>query len=244
MEAPTILAILDRSAEAFRFPMLDNGYVYLAATRLSIFRSPEDWALVIEVFGYSPRSGLPDIHIHTFASRLHDRDRPERYVNRQAYDNYLANNPHNESRFFNPIADGDWLDADSSELVAEDAQHVQLRGKLFQLPTPDAYSAHGIDLLDPHRIHVFELCRYIAAESREQVLATTAEQRVSVRPEMSQLMQLDEWHHPDLVNDERPSDSPTFRQLARVLETGDVDCYRPTQAANTHWKNWPDGGSL
>jgi hypothetical protein len=177
VEAPTILAILDRCAADFRFPMLDNGYVYLAATRLSLFRSPKDWALVIEVFGYSPRSGLPDIHIHTFASRLHERDGPERYVSRQAYDNYLANNPHNELRFFNPIADGDWLDANSSELVAEDAEQVQLRGQPFLLPARDAYPAHGIELLDPRRIHVVELCRYIAAEARDQVLATTAEQR-------------------------------------------------------------------
>lgn len=33
----------------FTFPMLDNGYFYLAATRMSLYRSPEDWALVIEV---------------------------------------------------------------------------------------------------------------------------------------------------------------------------------------------------
>jgi hypothetical protein len=59
--------------------MLDNGYVYLAATRLSLYRSATDWAIVIEVFGFSPRAGLPDTHIYTFASRLHDRDPPEGY---------------------------------------------------------------------------------------------------------------------------------------------------------------------
>ena len=72
-----ILSILDRCCDAFTFPMLDNGYVYLAATRLSLYRSTTDWAMVIEVFGFSPRAGLPDTSIQTFASRLHDRDRPE-----------------------------------------------------------------------------------------------------------------------------------------------------------------------
>ncbi len=72
-EAEEILAILDRCCDAFTFPMLDNGYVYLAATRLSLYRSATDWAIVIEVFGFSPRSGLPDTHVQTFASRLHDR---------------------------------------------------------------------------------------------------------------------------------------------------------------------------
>lgn len=44
--------------DAYAFPMLDNGYVYLAATRLSLFRSSTDWAVAVEVFGYSPRAGV------------------------------------------------------------------------------------------------------------------------------------------------------------------------------------------
>jgi len=72
--AQQILAILDQCCDAFTFPMLDNGYVYLAATRLALFRSPDDWAMTIEVFGFSPRAGLPDTHIHTFASSLHNRN--------------------------------------------------------------------------------------------------------------------------------------------------------------------------
>jgi hypothetical protein len=51
--AHEILRILDSCCDAYTFPMLDNGYVYLAATRLSLFRSPRDWAMVIEVFGFS-----------------------------------------------------------------------------------------------------------------------------------------------------------------------------------------------
>ena len=74
IEADAVLTVLDRCCDAFTFPMLDNGYVYLAATRLSLFRTAADWAMVIEVFGFSPRSGLPDTHIHTFASSLYDRD--------------------------------------------------------------------------------------------------------------------------------------------------------------------------
>ena len=32
--------------------------------------------------------------------------------------------------------------------------------------------------------------------------------------------------------------------LAKVLATGDVHAYRPTSPPNTHWSNWPDGGTL
>ena len=74
-----ILGVLDQCAERFTFPMLDNGYVYLAATRLSLYRASEEWAMVIEVFGYSPRESLPDIAIYTFASTIWNRDIPKSY---------------------------------------------------------------------------------------------------------------------------------------------------------------------
>jgi len=61
-----VLRVLDEAAESYVLPMRDNGYVYLAATRMSLFVSPADWALVIEVFGFSPRSGLPDVGVWTF----------------------------------------------------------------------------------------------------------------------------------------------------------------------------------
>jgi hypothetical protein len=64
-----ILSVLDRCCDTYAFPMLDNGYVYLASTRLTLHRSDASWAMVIELFGFSPRSGLPDTHIHTFGSQ-------------------------------------------------------------------------------------------------------------------------------------------------------------------------------
>ncbi|MDO7883849.1 hypothetical protein Q5H89_00635 [Hymenobacter sp. CA2-7] len=42
----------------------------------------------------------------------------------------------------------------------------------------------------------------------------------------------------------RPSSYETWPQLAQVLATGDVSYYRPTLPPNTHWRNWPESGSL
>jgi hypothetical protein len=240
-----ILSVLDQCSDAYTFPMLDNGYVYLAATRLSLFRSAEDWALVIEVFGFSPRAGLPDTHIHTFAGRLHDRDAPDRYRSREAYENYLANNPNNESRFAYPVAEGLWQDPDDQELIAADAHEITVRGSPRPIPTMGEYARYGIQLVEAPRVRVFELCRFLAEVVRNDILAAPAERRISVVPEMTQILQLEEWHHPNVVNaDDRPSGSPTFQQLAQVLVTGDVNGYRPSLPPNTHWRNWPDGGSL
>jgi hypothetical protein len=239
-----ILSVLDRCCDAYTFPMLDNGYVYPAATRLSLHRSMTNWAMVIEVFGFSPRAGLPDTHVYTFADRLHDRDPPERYVTRDAFERYLANNPHNDSRFVAPIDEGPWLDAVDGELVAEDATEVVVRNQILPIPSVDEYSQHGIELEQSPRVKVFELCRFLASVAREQLLATPQERRVSVLPDLVQILQVEEWHHPDVADGERPSKSEAFRQFAHVLATGETGLYRPSRQPNTHWRNWPAGGQL
>jgi hypothetical protein len=224
--------------------MLDNGYVYLAATRLSLHRSENDWAIVIEVFGFSARAGLPDIHVYTFGSRLHDRNAPTNYVSSDAYDNYLRSNPNNESRLFHPIAQGDWQDSETDEFVAPSAVVVPVRGFLVPIPESVEFNRYGIELEYGPRIQTFELCRFLAEAYRESVLATPSERRVSVPPEHCELLVLEEWNHPNIVDDERPGRSETFRMLAKVLVTGDLNEYRPSEPANSHWSNWPDGGTL
>jgi hypothetical protein len=222
-EAEEILSILDRCCDAFTFPMLDNGYIYLAATQLSLYRSRTDWAMVIEVFGFSPRAGVPDTCIQTFASHLHDRDPPERYINREAYERYLANHPHDDSRCVFPIHEGSWQDADNEEFVAEKAHEVLVRKQAIPLPGVGQYAQHGIELERPPRVQVFELCRFLADIARDQVLATAQERRVSILPDMDQILQLEEWHHPNVVDEEdRPSGSETFQQLAQALATGET----------------------
>ncbi|MEJ7728493.1 MAG: hypothetical protein WKG00_04700 [Polyangiaceae bacterium] len=242
--AKSILDVLDWAAASFRFPMLDNGYVYLAATRLSLFRSVADWALVVEVFGFSPGGGELDVAVSTFASRLRDRNPPGSYVSRQAYENYLAQHPHDEFRAFSPVARGAWVDPEHDHLVHVDAAELLVRGESVSVPSAEDFARLEIDLSEPPRICVFELCRALAATRREKVLATAAERRVSVPEDLTELLRLDEWHHPERVASQLPSANETFQQLARVLESGDSGAYRPTRAPNTHWRNWPQGGRL
>lgn len=240
-----ILSVLDGCCDNFTFPMLDNGYVYPAASRLSLFRSSEDWALVIEVFGFSPRSGIPDTNLYTFGSRLHARDAPENFVTPDAYENYLKNHPNNESRFIFPVGEGSWQDPADFEVLAGNATEIPVRAQKVALPSRDEYIEYGIKLADRDTIFVFEACRFLAAKCRDIVLATEVERRMSVPAELHQILMLDEWHHPDVVDESnRPSSSETFQQLAAVLTTGDISAYKPTSAPNTHWSNWPDGGTL
>lgn len=241
-DARQILRILDDCAEKASFPMLDNGYAYLAATRLSLFRSDSDWAMVFEVFGHSPRSGAPDLMVQTIASRLHDRDEPSRYRTKEAYRRYLEANPHSDSRFFFRV-DGEFQEDEYYEHVSPKASTVVVRGVTLPLPPLAAYAAHGIEIEQAPRVQVFELCRLLAAMHRELVLATATERKVSVLPEMRTLLVLDAWRHPDLAGGETPSGLVTFQSLAEVLANGDASVYTPEEP-NTHWRHWPAGGRL
>ncbi len=232
----SILEVLDAAADVYNFPMLDNLYVKLAAARMSLYRSDTDWGLVIEIFGSSCKSRLPDTDIYTFASTLVNRDKPEDYVTLAAYQAYLTANPHNESRFIYPIQEGDWLNLQAQQ-VAPEATFIPLRDQLVPVPGPDDYLQNGI-ILATEQPAVFELCRCLAAQYRDHVLASDQERRTSLPPNLDLILQLDEWHHPDLADDQLPADTETFQQIAQVLATGDVDFYKPTETANTHWKNW------
>ena len=239
-----ILSILDQCCDSYTFPMLDNGYVYLAAPRLSLYRSELHWALVIEVFGFMPRAGIPDNSIHTFSDSLHNRKHEADFVNRSAFESYLATNPNNEFSSIYPIETGDWQD-ESGEEVASSEHSIMLRGTKYRLPALAEYLQHEVSLENPSQAKVFELCRFLAATNREDVLANADERRINVQPEMSQILQLEEWNHPNVVDENaRPSGSETFQQLAKVLATGNLEHYKPTLQPNTHWKNWPDGGTL
>lgn len=239
----SILEIFDQAAANIAFPMLDNGYVYLAATRLSLHRSANDWVLSFEVFGFSPRSGVPDLSVWSLGSRLDGRKTPGDFANRAWYERYLAVHPHDESAFFFPV-DGDWQDESDREFVRDGSAVVQIRGRGVALPSRNDYARNGIVLEDQDKIHTFEVCRYLAAIARDEVLATPEERRVHVPAGLDEILLLDDWHHPDTAGGQRPSETAAFRSIAEVITTGDVRAYDASEPANTHWSNWPLGGAL
>jgi hypothetical protein len=106
------------------------------------------------------------------------------------------------------------------------------------------YLSKGIELREPPGIDIYEFLRGLLPECRELLLATKDELEQRLTAQIPLILQLDEWHHPDLGNNELPSESATFRMIAEVLVTGDRSLYQPQKPPNTHWSNWPEGGTL
>jgi hypothetical protein len=165
-------------------------------------------------------------------------------VTAEAFRTYLSAHPYDESNTVYPVEPGEWQDSDTDELVTPRKSRIMLRGESLLTPDLAEYPPHGISLTSPPRVHVFELCRFLGAIRRDQVLATPRERRACVPDDLKQILQLEEWLHPDLANSEAPSSTETFQLLADALESGEPSRYRSTKKSNTHWDNWPDGGTL
>jgi hypothetical protein len=236
MEAPysasAILAQLNRCAEAFTFPTLDNAYVYPADTRMTLFRDEIRWAVVIEVLGFNSHMGGTggiDDALYCFGNCLR---RPP------------GISPEDTLR---PVSDGASgpLFEDDGMMVHRGATDLRIRGDLVPLPRdPKHYLRRHILLEVPPHIQGFELLRGLLPEHRGRLLATDDELRARVPADLAQILRLDEWMHPDISEGDMPAESTTFQALAKVLETGDPTRYRPRRQPNTHWSRWPEGGVL
>jgi len=227
-----ILAQFDRCAAEFTFPMLDNGYVYLADVRIDAYRDEDRWAMVIEVIGFNVRAGAHD----GINNCLH------------LFGNCLKRSPGTANEDFLHLtedgADGPVFVEDSLDIVRPDARIIQVRGRAveFTFDTPE-FAKYGIDL-GSSEVHTHELLRLLIGQHRAPFLATEAELRDRVPPDLPMVLRLDEWYHPDLAGGEVPSSSETFQMIAEVLVTGESSRYRPKKLPNTHWKHWPEGGTL
>jgi hypothetical protein len=148
------------------------------------------------------------------------------------YGEPLARPPGTSNDDFLFPVDSDPADDASPTGVREGLTHLTVRGQQVALPA----RAEPWDLP--------ALYRSLVPEHRDLLFATQEELRSRVPAGIPRLLQLEAWHHPDLAKGERPSQSETFVQLAQVIARRDPSLYRPTREPNTHWSNWPDGGSL
>lgn len=230
--AEDILRKLDADAANLHFPMLDNGYVYPADARLLAYRDETRWAILIETLGYSYKAMFP----HGIDSTVYA----------------AGNGARRESVYMScasPVScefdeDGEF-DCD----VPPDLKEILIRGVPVPIPRERAaYRAKEITLrtrsTKVRDLWGDELLRVLLPEHREALLGTKEEIAQFVWPDLPFFLGLDAWDHPDLADEELPSDTDTFPALAEALVHGDPNRFHPSRKPNTHWKNWPQGGTL
>ncbi len=227
-----ILSQLDACCPDFTFPMLDNGYVYLADVRLSAYRTEAYWALIIETLGSNFRASGVYNALHCYGNCF-------AHPAGLADDGIVAvlDDPLN-----NPI-----FDEEDRWDVQQEKGSLRVRGKTIAYDVSMKHLLEkgiGEDTWDSGGVTITELVRSLLPEHHALLLATEEELRQRLPFDLPLVLRLDEWHHPDVVEDELPSGNEAFQMIADVFVSGDPMRYKPTLPPNTHWSNWLEGGTL
>ncbi len=231
--AKEILKQLDKCANDFTFPMLDNGYVYPVTSKISTYRDETRWAIIIEVVGFNYRGGGHN----GITNCLH------------IFGNCLDYNPGTNNDNFLYITDnsssGLTFDAEYQESLNPETKTMMLRDNEIEINhNCEFYKDKGIELEEDDKILIWEFLRGLLPEHEEKLWATEKEIRVRIPSDIPLFQSLTEWYHPDCADSELPSNNETFKMIAKTIETGQLELYKPTNEPNNHWKNWPDGGTL
>ena len=234
MTPDLILEQFDRAAKNFVFPMLDNGYVYPADVRLSIFRDQARWLMIVEVLGvYVPKVSGCDVFqncLHLFGSDLYREPGTANEDFHYPIDS-LPDDPLFEDEY-------DWY-------VRPQCRVLGIRGRRIALDlSAAALVQRGLELLEPPNVDPVVVMRSLLPEQRLLLLASPEELAARNQDDLPLFITLDEWFHPDLAAGDLPSGCETFQMLAEAISTGNAAVYNPTREPNTHWRNWPDGGTL
>lgn len=228
-----ILRQLDVEAEGYVFPMLDNGYYYHGDQKMTIFRDDRRWAILLEVLAFfNHEYGLEGITTiaNVFGNCLIGWNNNDNF-------NYFASDNGTET----------FLTDDTIHLpyLNPEAKSILVRGQEIPIISDRRhYESKQIKLEHEGKITSWEFLRGLIPEHSNLFWVTREEISTKIPNDLPIFMTLDNWHHPDLVVDEKPSETETFQQLADVIITGDKQLYNTTEISNTHWTNWPEGGTL
>jgi hypothetical protein len=127
--------------------------------------------------------------------------------------------------------------------LVDNFEEVEGETETYRGAVPIVVKGHSLTVAAPAGTRLEHVFRELRPVHHELLLADESELRRRIPADLPEVLQLDEWHQPEIVS-RQPSESETYRLLAQVLATADASRYRPTLTPNTHWSNWPESGSL
>jgi hypothetical protein len=220
-----VLELLDRCADENTFPMLNNTHVRHAGIRLHVFGSEAEWLIVFDWFFDFVPAGTFSEFVDAFGSELPDgnlscnRSDPVELPDQEDLYDELGNYKFDRFHF---------------ELLI----NKELRSFT---PTREDYLAAGFDVDDGQQSET-QIIRYLEHQLGDELYAPSPEALLNVcgREDagLTQLLYLKEYYHPNVADDEYPSDTETFRMIADVLVSRDPSRHHPSEASNTHWSHW------
>ena len=222
--ADRILRQLDEAAETYRFPAFDNAHYPAADARLTAFRGSREWLLVFQVIAAAVSQGRFVNNVYAFGNEI---ERP----GLQDGIEIISESPYQKM----------W-DEDMEFVLDLHGFEVMINGRRRAFaPTQADYGLAGIDLQSSDEPMLL-LLRWITSEiggelflDDKSLLAACGRSGA----ELHRFLEVDDWRHPDVVSDEKPSSTPCLTSLAHALERNDPRLYVCREETfNTHWTFW------
>ncbi|NEP68636.1 hypothetical protein [Moorena sp. SIO3A5] len=219
--AVQILETLDSHAEDMNFPTFENNNFSAVDMRLTVFRSDKEWLLAFEVIAFANSQNLFVNLIYGYGNHLFEQGM------RLAHEISLLDNlsifEDTEGSFVNRFSFVSSVDGKVKDFV------------FYR----DDYEIAGVDLTcgDTIELSLLKLLAFVTPN--DLFLSGDALIKALVEEEITEFIKLEDWHHPDILNDELPSQNECFKSIAEALMHNKKKLYFcDPDKVNTHWSLW------
>jgi len=219
-----ILEQLDTYAKDYDFPMLNNIYFHNADVRLTAFRNSSEWLIVFEEICVSKKQCSFINSVSAYGNKI------QKPGTQQAI-TIISENPDI------PI----W-DDNRNFLLDPWNCTVVINGELKNFtPSREDYSRARIDVESDLEVSakILRLLTYKIPNEFFQTDKKLLEICGRTNLNLNKFIQIYDWYHPDIADDELPSQSVCLESLSLAIERNEKNLYRcPEDSFNTHWSHW------
>jgi hypothetical protein len=226
MTAQEILNKLDDE----KFPILGSHYSlkqFHGDQKLTVYRNEHRWAMLIQILYF-------DDYFEEFNGTL---------LKTYLYSNSIPDFCETET-FFDLVQhdyDAFRIDSKNNTVLNPKLKEIKVRDQAINIQIDELhFSSKDIDIENIKSIKPWEFMRSILPENAHHFWLTPEEISWRIPNGLVEILNLQDWYHPNFLKWEKPSDSPSFIEIASVIATGDASNYC-TKEQNTHWSNWPEG---
>ncbi len=233
-------------------PMPDNAHEDYAEMRMTVFRAPQLWAIILEDIGYWSNSQTFTRNVYIYGNCLSE----EGWIHEDA-----VRFGELDIAFPSDKPPGEWRGKKYFRLLDRADFSVVINGQRHDFkPTAQQYEAASIRFVHQRTgegsLSITQMLRFLCHEldhpffmSREElnrVLDECAEsQETPLSQQVEIFLQTRDWQHPDIAADEELPIGRLegWQVLARAVESGDLSEWNNLDPSlfNTHWKFWDQG---
>lgn len=219
-----ILDQLDNYAREYNFPILNNVSFHNADVRLKVFRSSSEWLIIFEEIALFQEYTFID-SVSAYGNKI---EKPGLQI---GIDDFILEAPghliwDNAGKFL--------LDKWSFEILIN-GQHRRFE------PSSEDYANAKIDVKSktPEPAKILRLLTFLMPNNLFMTDNRILDICGRTNCKLERFLLLDDWYHPNIADDELPSQSICLQNLAIAISRNDPNLYScPPEMLNTHWSNW------